>query len=278
MSSDSVSDRIAAMTALGEQYFLDASTGSRHLQGKATLSPVQEEPSTTMQQVALLGQQFADWVAAAVPGTDLWLNPDDWICLGDEDLPQRPVSGKRIPRRNMQEPQGRRHMSHHWICLGDEDPPQQPVHVKQVTQRTRTPRIDQREKLVGDLFRLHDLNRNGFLEEEELVKLNEKISMLHCGTDIDKQAIRRKYKELFRSKFDPQGRPVPYPTFRSYMFQVLQKADPDDVRAQEMILEQFIAEAQSGIEAFRFDSFHSVTDAPYLATMSFAGPHTMSRF
>jgi len=274
-------DTIAAVTALGEQYFLEASTGSGHLQGKAKILHEEEPSKTLQQQVAILGQQVADWLAAAVPGSNLLQEPEEpqqkgrrtisheWLCLGDEDLPQQPVRAKRIP-------QGRRSFSNDWLCLADEDPPQRQV--PQKVRPARPPRVDQRERLVSDLFQLHDLNGNGFLEEEELVKLNEKIAMLHSGPLIDKQAVRSKYIELFRTKLDSQGKPVPYSTFRSYMFQVLQKADPDDLRAQEMILEQFIAEAQSGIEAFRFNSFHSVTDVPYLAKMSFAGPHTLKGF
>lgn len=40
--------------------------------------------------------------------------------------------------------------------------------------------------LIAELFSLQDLNSDGFLDEEELVKLNEKIAMLHYGRDIDR--------------------------------------------------------------------------------------------
>jgi len=64
--------------------------------------------------------------------------------------------------------------------------------------------------------------------------------MLHHGPGVDKDAVGRKYRQLFREKFDPHGRPVPYEPFRTYMNEVLMELDPDP-KAQEMILEQFVA-------------------------------------
>mmetsp|Transcript_112232 Transcript_112232/g.194554 ORF Transcript_112232/g.194554 Transcript_112232/m.194554 type:complete len:232 (-) Transcript_112232:83-778(-) len=138
--------------------------------------------------------------------------------------------------------------------------------------KPRKKRIDQRERLMKELFQLQDLDGNGMLEEEELVKLNEKIAMLHYGKEIDKQGVKSKYKDLFRAQLSSDGRPVPYSTFRTYMSHCLQTTDPDDQVAQEMILEQFIAEAQSGRDAFLFNSFMSVSDAPYLAKISSPQP------
>jgi len=99
------------------------------------------------------------------------------------------------------------------------------------------------EKLIHELFELHDLNGNGLLEECELIKLNETVSILHQGPDADASAVQAKYRCLFRAKFDPEGRPVPYSTFRGYMVHLLLELDRNTV-AQEMIMEQFIAEAR----------------------------------
>lgn len=122
------------------------------------------------------------------------------------------------------------------------------------------------EDLMAELFRLQDLDGNGFLEEEELVKLNEKITLLHKGTEMDKAAVRAKCKEIFRTKLDPEGRPVPYAAFSQHMFQVIRELDPNE-QAQEMMLEQFIAEAEAGREAFRHESLCSASDAAFLSKL-----------
>lgn len=101
------------------------------------------------------------------------------------------------------------------------------------------------EDLTNDLFNIHDLNRNGLLEEHELIALNERIAVLHHGKDFDTREVRATYRALFREKLDPAGRAVPYEVFRKYAREVLDSLD-DDPEAQEMILEQFVAEAQSG--------------------------------
>jgi len=122
------------------------------------------------------------------------------------------------------------------------------------------------EVLAQELFRLHDLNNDGLLSEVELIKLNEKIAMLHYGKDADRAEVKRKYQELFRSKLSADGQPVPFEVFRRYLAELLNSLDPD-VAAQEMILEQFVAEARSGRAAFRCHSMESVTDAPFLAKL-----------
>merc|ERR1712003_556967 len=94
------------------------------------------------------------------------------------------------------------------------------------------------DALLRELFRAHDLDENGFLEELELIQLNKKIAILHHGKDADLDAVREKYKELFRLGLDPQGNPVPYDTFRRYMLNVLKDIDPQRC-VQEMVLEQF---------------------------------------
>lgn len=123
------------------------------------------------------------------------------------------------------------------------------------------------DDLISKLFRMHDLNGNGLLEELELVKLNQKISMLHYGKDIDKEAVKVKYQELFRAKLDPTGtgQAVEYPRFRQYILRVLDDIDRHEP-AQRMILEQFIAEAKTAREAFYWNSMASESDAPFMPT------------
>lgn len=118
------------------------------------------------------------------------------------------------------------------------------------------------EELLQELFKLHDLNGNGVLEEQELVKLNEKIAMLHLGSDTDKKPVREKYAALFR-ELDPFGEPVVYPIYREYMLRYVETIDPDP-RAQVMILEQFVEEAKSGRQAFGIMSMCSESDYPFM--------------
>jgi len=105
------------------------------------------------------------------------------------------------------------------------------------------------EELLLELFHLHDLNGNGVLEEIELVKLNEKIALLHHGKDAEISKVRDKYLAVFRTQLDPNGNPVPYEKFRTYAREVVHGLDKDP-EAQEMILEQFVAEALSARQAF----------------------------
>ncbi|CAK0856638.1 unnamed protein product [Prorocentrum cordatum] len=123
------------------------------------------------------------------------------------------------------------------------------------------------EEMLQELFRLHDLNGNGALEEEELVQLNSKVAMLHHGRDSDLEAVKAKYRALFREKLDPLGRPVGYATFRGYVQQVLQGLDRN-LTAQEMIVEQFVAEAGSARAAFRVPSFAESADGAFLSKLS----------
>jgi hypothetical protein len=119
------------------------------------------------------------------------------------------------------------------------------------------------ELLLKELFRLHDLNRDGLLEELELIQLNKKIAMLHHGEDVDKKEVAERFHTLFRSKLDPLGRPVSFPVFRDYMKGVLREIDRNPI-AQNMILEQFIAEADSAQKLFRSLSMYSASDEPLL--------------
>jgi hypothetical protein len=114
------------------------------------------------------------------------------------------------------------------------------------------PAQERHEELFRELFRLHDLDGNGTLEENELVQLNEQVAVLHHGPGADLQAVRQRYRELYRTKLDPQGIGfVNYVTFQSYAREVLDRLDPD-AEAQEMILEQFVAEASSARHALNY--------------------------
>mmetsp|Transcript_58978 Transcript_58978/g.129220 ORF Transcript_58978/g.129220 Transcript_58978/m.129220 type:complete len:480 (+) Transcript_58978:77-1516(+) len=120
------------------------------------------------------------------------------------------------------------------------------------------------EELLQKLFDLHDLKANGVLEEEELIKMNEKVSLLHYGKEkTDKNAIREKFRGVFREQLDPQGRPVPFSVFRNYMQGLLLGVDADP-EAQVMMVEQFIAEAETARQAFRIPSLASESDHLFL--------------
>eukprot|EP00930_Biecheleria_cincta_P064470 TRINITY_DN50049_c0_g1_i1.p1 TRINITY_DN50049_c0_g1~~TRINITY_DN50049_c0_g1_i1.p1 ORF type:complete len:308 (-),score=52.97 TRINITY_DN50049_c0_g1_i1:108-905(-) len=118
------------------------------------------------------------------------------------------------------------------------------------------------EDLTRELFKAHDLNDDGMLQEMELVKLNEQIAILHHGKSQDEiAAVRETYHKLFRTKLDPDGRPVPYEVFRKYARGVLEELDSDP-EAQEMILEQFVAEAKAGRDAMDVASLMPDDSAP----------------
>lgn len=128
----------------------------------------------------------------------------------------------------------------------------------------RTSSQDKVELLLQELFRLHDLKANGVLEEGELIKMNEKVSLLHYGKEgTDKAAIHEKYRGIFRKQLSPDGKPVPFAKFGKYMKEVLDELDtnPD---AQIMMLEQFCAEAELARDTFRFPSLVSESDYPYM--------------
>lgn len=134
-------------------------------------------------------------------------------------------------------------------------------------EAVETNKHPQLEELVHKLFQLQDLRGDGLLEEEELMKLNEKIAMAHHGKNADLEAVRKKYCMLFRSHLDADGRAVPYSKFRTYMRGVLDELDADAV-SQQMILEQFIAEAQVARRLFYQMSFASDTDWPFMPRLS----------
>eukprot|EP00928_Gymnodinium_smaydae_P012184 TRINITY_DN14430_c0_g1_i1.p1 TRINITY_DN14430_c0_g1~~TRINITY_DN14430_c0_g1_i1.p1 ORF type:complete len:233 (-),score=32.93 TRINITY_DN14430_c0_g1_i1:373-1071(-) len=115
--------------------------------------------------------------------------------------------------------------------------------------RTKRNRGERLEGLMRDLFKLHDLNGNGLLEEVELVKLNEKVAILHGGIDTDRGAVRRRYSDIFRDSLNPDGKPATYAAFRDYMFRILDGLDPDGP-TQAMIMDQLIAEADLALATF----------------------------
>jgi len=145
---------------------------------------------------------------------------------------------------------------------------QRQVHNGRLQKRVGGERPSELEPLLAKLFSLHDLNGDGVLEEQELVKLNEKIAMMHYGKDTDLGPVRQKYRDVFRSKLDARGHAVLYPTFRSFMKGLLDELDPHDEEAQEMIVEQWIAEAKTGREAFYFASMASESDLPFIPNVS----------
>eukprot|EP00931_Biecheleriopsis_adriatica_P031017 TRINITY_DN18227_c0_g2_i2.p1 TRINITY_DN18227_c0_g2~~TRINITY_DN18227_c0_g2_i2.p1 ORF type:complete len:273 (+),score=59.32 TRINITY_DN18227_c0_g2_i2:53-871(+) len=124
------------------------------------------------------------------------------------------------------------------------------------------------EALLEELFNAHDLNKNGVLEELELVQLNKKIALLHHGKEVDLEEVKEKYQALFRNGLSPYGQPVGFATFRKYVLKVLEDADPD-LDSQEMMLEQWLSEARSARLMFHMPSVTSQADVPFLSTISF---------
>eukprot|EP00930_Biecheleria_cincta_P059619 TRINITY_DN45327_c0_g1_i1.p1 TRINITY_DN45327_c0_g1~~TRINITY_DN45327_c0_g1_i1.p1 ORF type:complete len:750 (+),score=152.06 TRINITY_DN45327_c0_g1_i1:26-2251(+) len=125
--------------------------------------------------------------------------------------------------------------------------------------------------LIEQLFRLQDLNKNGLLEEEELVKLNQKIAQLHYGKDskeANRERVQERYVNHFREHLDADGKPVDLNRFKEYMARILDGIDKDP-RVQEMTLEQWIVEAESGRAAFFCASMSSQSDFEFLKHMSF---------
>jgi len=125
------------------------------------------------------------------------------------------------------------------------------------------------EDLMQKLFVLQDLDKNGMLEERELVLLNRKIAIAHYGEGVDEEELKAKYQELFRTRL-AQGdklRAVPYARFRCYMFDVLQELDTDR-HAQKLIVEQFIAEASLGRALFHAPGLRSDSDLSLLSKIT----------
>jgi len=129
--------------------------------------------------------------------------------------------------------------------------------------------IDQTlDELIENLFRIQDLNGDGVLDETELVQLNKKVAILHYGKDVDKEKLKTKYQDLFRSMLGPSGESVSQDAFRRYTLNVLRAQDRDKV-AQSFILEQWISEAVSARYSFSIPSMQSISDVPFLLLPSF---------
>ena len=102
-----------------------------------------------------------------------------------------------------------------------------------------------RSQRLLELFRLHDLDKDGVVTFDELVKLNQKISYLHFGKD----GLRKRQKELdekYRQvmewmDLDHNGVITP-DEFSAYQLRFLDGIDPE-INSQLVILERFVEEA-----------------------------------
>lgn len=125
------------------------------------------------------------------------------------------------------------------------------------------------EGLLHQLFVLQDLDKNGMLEERELVELNRHIAVAHYGPDVDEEELTARYQTLFRTRLacDDEQQAVPYARFRCYMLDVLNQLD-SDCMAQKMIVEQFIAEASLGCQLVHASEHRSDTEISFLSKIS----------
>lgn len=135
-------------------------------------------------------------------------------------------------------PKGRPRRSRNTMCDCCDDVESPPVRRKRV--RGAEP-AEQLENLIQELFIAQDLKGDNLLDEAELVELNEAVADVHDNSDAE--GVRKKYSNLFREKLDSEGRPVPYAAFRRYMLDMLDEIDRNE-EAQEMVVEQFLAEAR----------------------------------
>lgn len=122
-------------------------------------------------------------------------------------------------------------------CFEEEEPPKRRKRSKGAEPGAKL------EQLIVELFRAHDLNGDAMLDENELIQLNEAVAEVHGDQNVDREAIKTKYSELFRKELDQEGRPVGYDSFRTYMLRMLEQIDSHE-DAQEMMVEQFLAEAR----------------------------------
>uniref|UniRef100_A0A7S4PTJ9 EF-hand domain-containing protein n=1 Tax=Alexandrium monilatum TaxID=311494 RepID=A0A7S4PTJ9_9DINO len=127
------------------------------------------------------------------------------------------------------------------LCCSTEKSEQTTLTPLQLIDGARGERL---EAMVHELFCLQDLESDGLLDEEELIRLNQQIAVLHYGQDTDLNAVRKKFQALFRERLHPQGLPVPFPAFREHMLKALDAMDSDEP-SQEMAMEHFIDEASS---------------------------------
>ncbi|CAE7638187.1 unnamed protein product [Symbiodinium pilosum] len=116
------------------------------------------------------------------------------------------------------------------------------------------------DRLARELFLLHDLDGDGLLGEDELVQINLTIAVLHHGDNADLVHVEDSYRAMFREQFSPEGHDaIRFGCFRGYLLDLLRNIDPD-VKAQKMILEQFITEAAVAREV-RFQELQASREA-----------------
>jgi len=124
-------------------------------------------------------------------------------------------------------------------CL-EEMPGEEGIDVETWSALARDPLVD---SMVDELFALQDLNGDGLLEEWELIKMNQVISLLHYGSLVNPIEVQERYSRLFRKHLNANGEPAGCATFRRYLSTALQERE-DDKPSQVAIVEQLIAEAQ----------------------------------
>lgn len=129
-----------------------------------------------------------------------------------------------------------------------------------------TSSVEKVEQGIRQLFALHDLNEDGQISEGELIKLNEKVAMLHHGAQCDIVKVKQKYTHVFRQNLDSEGRPVNFARFRGYIVTILNAHD-SDVASQEMIVESLVLEARLARQAFR-DVERRNSDLPFLRALA----------
>lgn len=158
------------------------------------------------------------------------------------------------------------------LCLDEGQ--QEKFAVKQSTVPARNAARMRVQDLIRELFVLQDLDKNDLLGERELIKLNEKIAMLHYGPHTDLNEVKSKFGTLFREKLNKDGLPVVFEIYRSYVESVLLELDRDP-RAHEMILEQWVAEAESARAAFSIPALRCESDVEFLPYLDLAGEESI---
>merc|ERR1740121_3516190 len=93
--------------------------------------------------------------------------------------------------------------------------------------------------------------------------------MLHYGPDTDLNEVRTKFGNLFR-EISKDGQLVDLETYRNYLQSVLDEIDRSP-RAQAMILEQWVAEAESARAALSIPAMRCDSDAEFLPHLELAG-------
>lgn len=111
-------------------------------------------------------------------------------------------------------------------------------------------------KYIGRLFDIHDFNGNGLLDLDELIAINVIIARLRYGNKTDTFAVETRYRNMYWRSLSPSGRPVDRTGFITYTLGVLADMD-EDFNAQELIMEQFIAEAEAARNIYFDDAVYA---------------------